>query len=213
MNRERVRAEARRRYADDPAIRSKVAKQGKAYREGPRREHVLARKREYRLKHIEATKARIRAWYEAKGRLRRIEKRPEERRSSLAAYHRRVALNGLEPERERNRVWREKNYARWRVLVNNAMNRRRARLAVVGNTLTADEWLTILAVFDHRCAYCLRGGVSLQQDHVIAISRGGAHTEENVVPACKTCNSKKKDRPVWVMVNLTHVPRAGSRMD
>lgn len=34
-----------------------------------------------------------------------------------------------------------------------------------------------------------------------ADSRGGGHTADNVVPACRHCNAKKKDRPVFVMVN------------
>ncbi len=28
-------------------------------------------------------------------------------------------------------------------------------------------------------------------DHMMPVSRGGEHSERNVVPACKTCNSKK----------------------
>jgi 5-methylcytosine-specific restriction endonuclease McrA len=62
------------------------------------------------------------------------------------------------------------------------------------------EWREILEYFDYRCAYCLRDDVELTLDHVIAISRGGGHTKENVVPACKSHNSKKHDRPVFLMV-------------
>jgi 5-methylcytosine-specific restriction enzyme A len=32
----------------------------------------------------------------------------------------------------------------------------------------------------------------LTMDHVVPIARGGKSTRSNVVPACKTCNNKKK---------------------
>ena len=66
------------------------------------------------------------------------------------------------------------------------------------NKLTAGQWEEILEVFDHRCAYCLRQGL-MQQDHVIALSCGGTHTAENVVPACPGCNREKWDKPVFFM--------------
>jgi len=44
------------------------------------------------------------------------------------------------------------------------------------------------------CYYCGRmvGSKNLTMDHVIPLSRGGASTRENIVPACKECNNKKK---------------------
>lgn len=31
------------------------------------------------------------------------------------------------------------------------------------------------------------------EDHVIPVSRGGIHSIGNIVPACRTCNSEKRD--------------------
>jgi len=44
------------------------------------------------------------------------------------------------------------------------------------------------------CHYCLNpvGRESLTMDHVVPLSRGGKTTKGNIVPACKTCNNKKK---------------------
>lgn len=76
-------------------------------------------------------------------------------------------------------------------------------------TLTAAEWREILEYHDHRCAYCLRKDgeigsddkpVRLSRDHVVAVTRGGEHTAENIVPACRPCNSRKNNRPVFEMV-------------
>jgi 5-methylcytosine-specific restriction endonuclease McrA len=44
------------------------------------------------------------------------------------------------------------------------------------------------------CHYCGKAvkPQELTMDHVVPISRGGRTTKGNVVPACKTCNTAKK---------------------
>src|SRR5687768_17118400 len=42
------------------------------------------------------------------------------------------------------------------------------------------------------CQYC--GSAAENVDHVVPRSRGGTHTWENVVAACKPCNTRKEDR-------------------
>jgi 5-methylcytosine-specific restriction endonuclease McrA len=41
------------------------------------------------------------------------------------------------------------------------------------------------------CAYCGATDAPLQRDCVLAISRGGRYTLDNVVPACPSCNASK----------------------
>jgi len=45
-----------------------------------------------------------------------------------------------------------------------------------------------------RCQYC--GAAAENIDHVIPRSRGGPHVWENVVAACRPCNTRKEDRLV-----------------
>ena len=45
---------------------------------------------------------------------------------------------------------------------------------------------------DNSCQYC--GGPAESIDHVVPRSRGGGHTWENVVAACRSCNVRKRDR-------------------
>ena len=52
----------------------------------------------------------------------------------------------------------------------------------------------VFARDDHRCQYC--GAAAENIDHVIPRSRGGPHTWENVVAACRPCNARKEDRLV-----------------
>jgi 5-methylcytosine-specific restriction endonuclease McrA len=51
---------------------------------------------------------------------------------------------------------------------------------------------TVFARDRHRCQYC--GGQAESIDHVLPRSRGGAHCWENVVAACRRCNTRKEDR-------------------
>lgn len=50
----------------------------------------------------------------------------------------------------------------------------------------------VLARDGHTCQYC--GGVAETVDHVVPRSRGGCHTWDNVVAACRRCNGGKRDR-------------------
>jgi len=43
-----------------------------------------------------------------------------------------------------------------------------------------------------RCAYCSKRADTI--DHVVPRSRGGQHTWDNCVAACRLCNSRKADR-------------------
>ena len=73
-----------------------------------------------------------------------------------------------------------------------------------------------------RCQYCAAPAESI--DHVIPRSKGGEHVWENVVAACRPCNTRKRDRMLadttmvlrrrptaprelsWITVAVTTVP-------
>lgn len=76
-------------------------------------------------------------------------------------------------------------------------HRRRAHLAQAPvNDLTAEQWHEIKAAYGHRCVYCGKKPLRLTMDHITPLSKGGAHTKHNVVPACRSCNSRKRAGPV-----------------
>lgn len=50
---------------------------------------------------------------------------------------------------------------------------------------------SVFARDGHRCQYC--GSAAENIDHVVPRSRGGTHTWENVVAACRSCNNRKQD--------------------
>ncbi|MEH3140901.1 MAG: HNH endonuclease signature motif containing protein [Mycobacterium kyogaense] len=71
-----------------------------------------------------------------------------------------------------------------------AARRRKRRVAAVVNDLTAAQWTAIKAAWSG-CAYCGTTTGTMQRDCVMAISRGGRYTVDNVVPACGPCNASK----------------------
>ncbi|WP_062070116.1 HNH endonuclease [Demequina sediminicola] len=73
--------------------------------------------------------------------------------------------------------------------------RRQRRLAKVDNDLDATQWRTLVEAWEG-CAYCGAQGVPLQKDCVQPISRGGRYTQDNVVPACASCNASKHNSEV-----------------
>jgi 5-methylcytosine-specific restriction endonuclease McrA len=59
----------------------------------------------------------------------------------------------------------------------------------------------------HKCQYCDSPAENI--DHVIPRSRGGTHSWENVVAACRPCNARKMDRLLHeTSMTLRRMPRA-----
>jgi 5-methylcytosine-specific restriction endonuclease McrA len=71
-----------------------------------------------------------------------------------------------------------------------AARKRKRRLGAVDNDLTAEQWAAIKEAWNG-CAYCGATNRPVQKDCVMAISRGGRYTIDNVVPACASCNTSK----------------------
>jgi len=97
---------------------------------------------------------------------------------------------------EKGIAYRKKQRKRWLKSPNGKLynrrkaGRRRARRYSVLANLTNAEWGQILELYQGQCAYC--GETKpLTQDHIIPFAKGGEHIKDNVVPACKSCNSKK----------------------
>ena len=71
-----------------------------------------------------------------------------------------------------------------------AARRRKRRMARVAHDLTDEQWTALQTAWGG-CAYCGATDKPLQRDCVLALSRGGRYTLENVVPACPSCNTSK----------------------
>lgn len=61
---------------------------------------------------------------------------------------------------------------------------------------TEEQWIERVKYFGWRCRYCkdLLTLKTLTKDHQIPLSRRGSQWASNLVPACQSCNSSKRDR-------------------
>jgi 5-methylcytosine-specific restriction endonuclease McrA len=56
------------------------------------------------------------------------------------------------------------------------------------------EFIQICMTFGGLCAYCHTRIIGQPEpDHVLPLSRGGTNHLTNILPACKACNSSKRD--------------------
>ena len=92
--------------------------------------------------------------------------------------------------------YRKKNRKKYLLLHRGHQMRRRAAKRKTDTGLVTKDFLKRLYA-QKRCSYCKRYTLPVDRtaDHVIPLSRGGQHHPNNLVMACGTCNSKKKDKP------------------
>lgn len=67
---------------------------------------------------------------------------------------------------------------------------KRAIEAGVLATLTLDQWLDTIMLFQGLCAYCQKKPFEVL-DHLYPVCSGGSTTQNNCVPACASCNGRK----------------------
>lgn len=89
-----------------------------------------------------------------------------------------------------------------------AARRRKRRLSMVVNDLTAEQWDALQAAWGG-CAYCGVTGAPLQRDCMLPVSRGGRYTLANVVPACASCNASKWNSELTSWMRRKHFDEAG----
>lgn len=65
----------------------------------------------------------------------------------------------------------------------------------VEHDLTVEQWTALEEAWGG-CAYCGVTSQALQRDCVLALSRGGRYTLDNIVPACRSCNASKCNHEV-----------------
>jgi hypothetical protein len=139
-------------------------------------EQYIANRRTYYKNNAESLRADQRERY-----------RSDPTRSNSATM--RWRQSHIEQSKEMRRDWRRRNPEKQRLYKQN----RRASLLNTDRTLTVEQWENIKSKYNHLCCYCGEPK-PLTIDHWIPLSRKGTHTANNVVPACKSCNSKKRTR-------------------
>jgi 5-methylcytosine-specific restriction endonuclease McrA len=171
---------------------------------------------EWRKKNPERAKEGVRRWKqqnqarvsaaEAERYRRDAARLKEKARTYYAANREAVSERLARPEvreRRRNyqRLWRERNRSYWKKWRDAnpekalaLVHRRLARLrdAAGADYTTPEKIRDRIRFHGHRCYYCK--GPYEAIDHRIPLARGGPHLPGNIVPACKSCNSRKNTK-------------------
>jgi 5-methylcytosine-specific restriction endonuclease McrA len=113
----------------------------------------------------------------------------ETHREHIRDYTRRWSKAHWDRERERQYAWRRANPEAWAEVVRRY---RAAKLKATVGVVTPELLAAKLAYWGNQCWMC--GHEPSAVDHVKPISKGGPHALANLRPACKSCNSRKKDR-------------------
>ena len=134
------------------------------------------------------------------------------------ASGRRLIPENLDRERDRAAAWRAAHPEEMKAIRQRAYEKSRTNGSATRSTQTRQarvksarttEVVSLKAVLDRHgmvCSICtkvIEHVLQLTYDHVIPLARGGAHTEENLRPAHRTCNSWKLDRLPEELVGLT----------
>lgn len=104
-----------------------------------------------------------------------------------------------EKRKERYKKWCDTKNGKMKNLIK--VRRRQAKKLGLPNDLTKDQWELTLTIFENRCAYCGREDEKMQQEHFIPVDLRGSYSIGNIIPACKPCNSSKRNRhpSEWVV--------------
>lgn len=156
--------------------------------------------KEYHRNYVEENKERRKKYFEANRENRKKYHKTyyNQNKPQMQEQKKKYYLKNRERILKHNRKYRKEN----RHILNRAQQRRRAVKAKLPRTLTSEQWNVMKLHFDNSCSYCgmteeehlKKFSEVLHQDHFVPLKNGGEYTHNNIVPACRSCNSSKHDK-------------------
>lgn len=148
--------------------------------------------RENYLRNYERIRERTKEYTNRPEVKKRIKARTKENYWNNREYHLAHAKQWLRDNKERRREyirgWNERNANKVREYQQAYKARKRG---ATQTPFSEYAWWLMLETFRRKCVYCGKRLRKPEQDHVTALSKGGAHAVGNVVPACRKCNAGK----------------------
>ena len=151
--------------------RERISRSSKAYRK-VHKERIV----EYAKKYYKSNKGKV---------LEACKKYHDTHKGKIA----KVCKLYRETHKEQRKQWNIDNPGKRRQYIHRC---RAVKLSILC-TFTPEEWVEVKKRFNNTCAYCGKDK-PLEQDHVYPTSKEGEYTSGNIIPACKSCNSSKKNK-------------------
>lgn len=161
-------------------------------------DEIRARTRAYREAHVEKARENSRKWrIENPERSRELKARAyRARREHYLRQGREYRVKNRERRDASNKAWAEANRDAVRA-IKKRYKLRRAGWEATPYVISQKALDRTMRRFNSCCAYCQRPvSEEYHWDHVVPLSRGGAHSEGNLVPACPRCNISKNNKTV-----------------
>jgi hypothetical protein len=188
----------RRQQRLDPEFRKRDKENRRQWwRRNRKKQSIIDRRRAYRKKYRRKTKIRMRHWY-VKNRdsiIRRVEARYRKKKRSINRHKAAWYIRNRTQHLHMQKLWRCNNRDVRRELARRRYARKKG--CTIGDVrATAAFYHHVQSARVIKCHWCKRRVPRKQRtvDHVIPLCRGGKHCVTNLVPACRRCNCRKKDK-------------------
>lgn len=169
------------------------------------RDQALSRMFQWNIEHAGRHRRSSQKWYQ-ENKIRCNQNKLKWRnknREKLTRYGRKWRTDHTERSRQFSRDYYNRDIETKREQANIRTIKRRSAKRNLAYDFSSEAWANALDYWDNSCCYCGEKHPKLERDHFIPISdiASKGTTNDNIVPACSSCNRSKRNRHpvIWAI--------------